>query len=228
MCAALGDNLEAVQLLFRKLELHSKIRGPVGVRQSLFARVSAECSTPMMQLFMPPWRADRFEDIDENKRSVAMNTLDRALSTHNLETFDVLMRIKETTPYPELGEEQLASILRRACSRGSEEMARRLLALGAPLEGQDYDFNKVEDPLMTACRGQRGRGTVNSERIVRVLLSHGAQIKGDEIAIAAKTGDLGLVRTLVQAGADVNAGDPKPLVSAIELERTDLFEALVG
>lgn len=228
MCAALGENLEAVQLLFHKLELHSRIRSPRSVRQALFTRVSSDCSTPMMLLFMPKWSPEYFEDLDEDKRSPAMNTLDRALSTSNMETFDTLMRIKETTPYPELDEEHLTSLLNDACQEGSEEMVRRLLALGASLEGYDYEYDKLEDPLKVACSDSFGKGTMNLQRIASALLSHGAQIKGDEIAIAAKTGNLGLVQTLVQAGVDVNTGAPKPLVSAVGLERTDLFEALVG
>jgi ankyrin repeat protein len=170
-----------------------------------------------------------YEDFKDGKRGYAIDTLDRALLTPNLDTFDFVMGLKKKTQYPDLEKDQLLSLLHSACCYGWVEMAQRLLTLGAPLEddGPGLWPSKGEDPLRAACRARPGH-TTYSEAIVRLLLSHGARIKGDEVTLAAKTGKIGVVQALVEAGADVNKGDPHPLVSAIALERVDLFKSLLS
>lgn len=217
-----------MRLLFRQLDIHGLKTDPNIVRRRHFVPVALRCSTDMMRLFLPEWSAEDFEELGPQRQSVPMKRLDSALFTPHLEMFEFLMRIKRTTPYPELNGYQLTRFLGRACKRGSEVMVRHLLALGAPLTGHDYGFTPVVDSLLAACLGESGHGTPCSVRIVRILLSHGAEIRGTEVAVAMKAGNMDLVQTLVDAGADVNEGRPTPLVTAIALERTDLFEALVG
>jgi hypothetical protein len=186
-----------------------------------------------MRIFMPDdWKdPDFFANIEEEMSETVigshMQWLKRGLETTNLETFNVLFRMKEQCSDPYIWEEDLARILRMGCEAGAEEMVRRILALDAPLVGHPYGQCDIIDPLEAACKGKDGYGTPNSARIARILLSYGAEIKGHEVAIAAKTQNMDLVRTLVQAGADVNKGDPKPLVSAIASERPDMFRELI-
>jgi hypothetical protein len=234
ICAALGDNAEAVQLLFHKAELHNQRYTPFWVRHSRLTLVARLCSTTMTQLFVPEWPPAHYEDFEGGKRGYATETLDHALLTPHVDTFDFVMGLKKKTQYPDLEKAQLLSLLDSACEYGWVEMAQHLLALGAPLEvvgaplkDDDFVYWKCEDPLRVTCEGHRG-GTMHSEAIVRLLLSHGARIKGDEVALAAETGNIGVVQALVEAGADVNKGEPHPLVSAIALERVDLFKALLS
>jgi ankyrin repeat protein len=65
------------------------------------------------------------------------------------------------------------------------------------------------------------------EPIVRILLEHGAELKDDALAIAAKRGHMNVVKVLVELGADVNQGKPRAIVSAISLERKDMFYGLL-
>jgi hypothetical protein len=231
--AALRDNFAALDLLFDRLETHGVVAKPRDVRRQNFPRVAKTCSTAMMRIFMPDdWKDPDFfanieEDMSETVIGSHMQWLKRGLETTNLETFNVLFRMKEQCSDPYIWEEDLARILRMGCEAGAEEMVRRILALDAPLVGHPHGQCDIIDPLEAACKGKDGYGTPNSARIARILLSYGAEIKGHEVAIAAKTQNMDLVRTLIQAGADVNKGDPKPLVSAIASERPDMFRELI-
>jgi hypothetical protein len=232
--AALRDNFAVIQLLLDRLDEHGIMAKSRDVRRVNFPRVAKTCSTAMMRVFMPDdWSPDFFVNIEEEMHwseiAVAshMQWLKRGLETANLETFDSLLRMKEKSSYPEFDEEDSARILRMACEAGAEDMVRRISALDAPLVGHPHGQCAIIDPLEAACKGTRGYGTPNSAPIARILLSHGAEIKGHEVVIAAKTQNMELVRTLVKAGADVNRGEPKPLVSAIALERPDMFKELI-
>ena len=67
ICAALANNLEAVQLLFRKCELHNRTLTVNSIRHNLFTQIASTCLTAMMQLFVPSWTPDSLEDTIEDR-----------------------------------------------------------------------------------------------------------------------------------------------------------------
>ena len=161
--------------------------------------------------------------------------IEAALATPNVETFDLLLDVEKTfppPPHPDFTEQLKGTLMIKACEGGAAEKVRRLIAFGSPVNDCRDWANRILQPIRAACTGEwdlhdEGRRPVNANAVVRVLLSHGASVEGDEVAIAARFGDLSLLRTLVEAGADVNAGHPKALVSAVALEREDIFKALL-
>ena len=224
MCAVSGDNLEAIQLLFEKVALVYSEAEANNMRHRLLARISAQGSTSITQASLPEFALARYKDFGENERSPAMKTLDSALRTPNVETFDILMRIKENTPHPELEGELWGKLLQHACKNGSADMVRHLLALDALQHSYKLAAVARMDLIKDACLR---RNNHESHDIVRTLLSYAAPVPSDAVADAAELGNLSLVQVLVKAGASVNIGYPRPLVSAIALERMDMFKALI-
>jgi hypothetical protein len=224
MCAVSGDNLEAMQLLFQKVALVSCEAEANTLRHRLLARISAQGSTSIMQVSLPKLTLERYEDFGENERSPVMKMLDSALRTPNVETYKILMRIKERTPHPEVEEEHWQKLLEHACKNGSADMVQHLLTLDA-LQHSYKPADMVEmDLIKHVCLR---REYPDSDRTVRALLSYGAPVTSDALAGAAKSGNLSLLQVLVEAGTDISSGDPRPLVSAIALERMDMFKALI-
>jgi hypothetical protein len=85
----------------------------------------------------------------------------------------------------QLGASFRVRILAEACQKGWEEMAQNVLALGTPVDGRFYSYRGREgNALTSACR--RGFGN-----IVRLLLEHSANLKGNEVCQAAKKGRWG-------------------------------------
>lgn len=229
-CAIEGENPDAIRLLFQKLD-NRYPRSSCAERRRLFISLPPSCSTAMAKLIMPVWNSGPldWEDDWEGNRGGAVRAIDRALSTSHVDMFDFLMELKKNSPHPDLEEEELLELLRKTCYYCSLEKAQRLLSLGAPVEGDDDSRWRPEDPLELACKRMRAHSTQSQqEAFIRLLLSHGARIKADEVAAVAKKGNMSALRALVEAGADVNKGDPNPLVSAIALERVDMFEALLS
>jgi ankyrin repeat protein len=92
-----------------------------------------------------------------------------------------------------------------ACKHGSPDVVSRLLAAGADLKvPEDSRLN----PLHAACKQSK-------EAVVSCLLAAGADIEaqseryegGTALAIASEAGQSGIVRLLVEKGANVNAVD---------------------
>lgn len=130
----------------------------------------------------------------------------------------------------------LVTVFRNAVVNGRSEMAEYLLSLGAPLTvdggyGWYYKniYNQEETALSYACRS-------GSEATVKLLLQHGAKPilyhgpkwTSNDLSIAVQKGNLGIVKTLVRAGAPLNAGDNPPIISAIMLEYTEMFNYLMN
>jgi hypothetical protein len=158
-----------------------------------------------------------------------MKNLDDALRTPNVDTFRLLKRIKEETPHPVLEKREWELLVGHACRYGSADKLRYLLTLGAQYCYKLADI--PEDYMKGFVRNvylPRGNFDGDSDGTVRTLLTYGTPVMSDSLAVAARSGKWSIVRTLVEAGTDVNIGDPKPLVSAIAQERTDMFRALLG
>jgi hypothetical protein len=223
MSAVSGDNLEAMQLLFRKVALVSGEAEANNLRHRLLGRMSVQGSTSIVQASLPNFVPERYEDIGGNERSPVMKILDDALRTPNVKTFKLLMQIKENTPHPEVEKRDWQMLLVHACFYGSADMIQHLFTLGAQYSYKLTDIR--ENTLKFLIRDVIRQ--CERDRIIRTLLSYGAPVTSDAVVIAAKHGNWSLVQILVEAGADINSGKPKPLVSAISLERTDMFKALI-
>jgi len=155
---------------------------------------------------------EKWLQLDEVKLCSA-RTLEKALFTPKTENFDMLARFIEERRKDWVIQPSLSICLRRATRKGWEEMVRHLLSLGAPAGGYNL--------LSAICRG-------GFENIVRMLPEHGAKFEGYEVANAAKEGRWEMVRLLVDDyGADINDGDPPPVVSAVAYEREDIFRELL-
>lgn len=224
-CAALGGNLEAAQLLFRKLAQVDGEGYANVVRSRRLSRVAQLGSTPMMRAFLAPWPPEHYDDIREGERNPAMANLDRALCTPDEESFGILMAIKKKTSRPEIDEDQWLRHVEYACRNGPAELVQRFLTLKAV-----HHFYEREDVIDMNLFHYVFSGSQNPdrERIVRMLLAYGVPVGSDAVAGAVKMGNLSLLKTLVDAGADLNSGDLKPLVCAISMEREYMFEALIG
>lgn len=169
-----------------------------------------------------------------------------ALATPSVEVFDILMRYKENTlknsmkQYSEksarfaemmaplieaqsapLTKAELAPLLYEAAANGWENMASRLLDMGAPTDGIAYGGGSDgRQPLLAAC-------TSGSDGAVRILLQRHAKITGLEMEAAAKRGRIGTVRVLLEHGEDSNRGKTPPIVSAVKLEHMAMFHLLL-
>jgi len=151
--------------------------------------------------------------------------LQRQLATPNLDTFDVIQRFVNTPCNKGLG-----TLLWTAAGRGWEEMAHRLLELGALADDdlvykhyRNYQVSKSQEPLFSACR-------TGSWRTVTYLLQYNAKVESCEVGDAAKRGQFGMVKALVEHGAAVDQQDAStilPIVSAVLLEHTEMFQFLL-
>lgn len=211
LAAVIGGHQAALDLLYRKLE--SKGESSYAVRSFLVSSVCIEGPTSMVKDFLP-WTDKAFWSTNTSR-----SELQSGLCTPNLGTFNMLMQMKGNSPNPLLGKDELVWFLNNACSRGWEEIVPHLLRLGAPVNGRS---TSMYTPLVRACKG-------GFESIVLVLLKHGARISttGHEIGQAAKRGNWGSVRMMLQHGADINRGHPPPIVTAVALEREDIFCELI-
>lgn len=65
------------------------------------------------------------------------------------------------------------------------------------------------------------------ERIVRLLLEHGAKWGHNDLASAGRGGHMNIINILMEAGTNLSKAFPHPIVSAISLERQDMFRQLL-
>jgi hypothetical protein len=160
----------------------------------------------------------------------------RALFTPSVKMFGIFMQLKEateTSPKP-MTAKKLAPLMLEAASNGWVEMMAHLIALGAPTHGEEFFTSYViEWPLFKAVKF----GCVG---VVRLLLQHGVPITGNELRVAARRGNLPVVKVFIECGADVNCplnpdlpgyyadyGFPLPIVSAVQLEYEEMFHLLL-
>ena len=217
LCAAEMGHDAALDILFGNFETD---------RNFLLPYVSARASTRMVKRFMPT------EPVYKPKYMPAPTPNVFIYWTPNVETFDMLL---ELHPEKALKEKDLKTLLEHAASRGWEDLVRHILNMGTSPD-DPYGklltlaeqtnlyfadcFFKLGSPLMRAC--ERG-----FESIVRVLLEHKAFRHKEALTTAVKGGNLNVVNLLIEYGANVNEGSPLPIVSAINQERKDIFQALL-
>jgi hypothetical protein len=149
----------------------------------------------------------------------------RRLATPNLDTFSILRRFTHSPC-----DRGLATLLFTAVGRGWEEMTHRLIELGALVDDdwvygywKHYRISNRQKPLLAACK-------TGSRATVARLLQSEAKIVDCEIGHAARRGQFGMVKALIEYGADVNHQDSSihpPLVSAILLEHVEMFRFLL-
>jgi len=240
--AAIAENTAIIDLFLQQTKLHGSSVGSVLQRQLKAA--SRVGSVRVVEHLL----ASEFNPGLGHKRDHPyFEGFHEALSTPNVEVFDILMRYKETTlannlkrhkerysgkketritPLMEaqlapLTEAELAPLLHEAAENGWESMASRLLDMGAPADGYSYCRGHDEHmPLLAACKS-------GSEGVVRILLQHNANITGLEMEAAAKKGRIGTVRILLEHFADSNRGKTPPIVSAVKLEYKEMFHLLL-
>jgi hypothetical protein len=214
--AALGGSIAAIDHLLQIAHLHG--RGANDIWASQLRAACAIGSTKTVEhLLASEW----------NLRSDFERSFN-AIATPDLETFGVLTRFREALTHKVLSQKQLAALLWRASRNDWEEMTAHLLNLGAPTDGE---YGGRDSPLFVACQ-------FSSAGVVELLLQHNAETTGHEIAVAAKRGQLGIVKKLVEHGLHVNASHaaswerwaarpPSPIASAVQLEHTELFQFLI-
>ncbi len=111
--------------------------------------------------------------------------------------------------------------LHLAASYSSKEVAQFLISQGADV---NYEDGNGATPIQVAM----GSSGPNQAEIVRLLISHGAEIS--PIHAAAYLGDIEKVRTLTKEGADVNAkwNSDTPLCVAVDGGQMDIVELLIA
>lgn len=109
------------------------------------------------------------------------------------------------------------TLLMLAASDGDEEAVRRLLESGA-----DPNVPGKHSALFRAVQ-QR------SSAVVALLVQHGADVNnGDPLTAAASRGELAIVQTLVEAGADLHGELPRtPLAMAVHGNSVPVVEYLI-
>jgi hypothetical protein len=105
------------------------------------------------------------------------------------------------------GESDAAVPLLTAVQRGDRELARALLAAGAPADMQTRDGRS---PLLEALNGAASGDNEEYARIVELLLAHGVDVNRrlpdgrSPLFAAAETGDVRILTALLERGARVN------------------------
>jgi hypothetical protein len=206
--AAVGGHAAVLDTLLGEL---SKYRLK-SVKETIVANISREAPPSMLHRCIPEWNERQLRDWPDTFRDVLI----RALATPSVENFKLIMQAMGKFPKPNLSPDELAKALDRACMHGWEDMARHLVSLGAPTQGDYYWCSNKSYPLRSASE----RGNVE---IVQLLLDHGTQVKGGEIEEAAERGHWDVVWLLVAHGADVNGA----VCGAVEKERGDILRELI-
>ncbi|KAF2679461.1 ankyrin [Lentithecium fluviatile CBS 122367] len=154
-----------------------------------------------------------------------LSLIRQTAKTPSVATFRVIERFVETTSYPEWPVDDLAVLLSAAVERGWEEMAAHLIDKGAPIDGFYYrgGYLSKRTPLWRTCKS-------GPKEVVKLLLQKNALVTAEEIGLAAKRGQLGMVKMLIEHGAKVDvksdAAD-RPILSALQLEHQEMFHLLV-
>lgn len=204
--AALAGHHEALDLLYSKISQYEIDNH----NSNMFTRVCAEGSIGMVRKVVPAHWTKEFLEVEDRYN---MGKVEGALLTPSIETFQFIMRIKESTIFPTVPERRLGNLLRVAAKNGWLEMTQHLLSLGAPCD------SRFEPLWAASLRGHY--------KVVEALLDHGAKLTDDELGIAAKKGKWDIVRLMVERGADLNSGNLTPLTAAVEFERADVIKDLI-
>jgi hypothetical protein len=170
-----------------------------------------------------------------------------ALLTSSVECFEIFMAWRENTPLRgPLTRESLSNLIDNAAKNGWTDMVRHLISLGAPINGRRDECDYRTCPIEYATENghadvvqvllDKGANVQRSDllkavafgqpSVVRVFLKHGVRPK-DAVALAARKGYFGIVQLLVSHGADVNEGDPAPIVGAAAAEHSDMVRYLI-
>jgi len=211
-----SDHSAALDLLFS--------RSALAPSNKLLARVCRQDPThlatvqKLLELLLPKWNKTYLRD-DEEKTYLEIDNghnmyeVEAALETPSVEAFKLIMRVKESTAYPNISESKLGWCLAAAARNGWYAMARHLLDLGASPDGKE---------------SLKWASQYGHSAIVHLLLDHGASITGYALSCAAKKGRWDMVRLLVARGGDINSGDPTPLIAAVAFERADMVRELIS
>jgi hypothetical protein len=218
--AAAGGHLAALDMVLGSLSP----RGQNRTKKSILAQVSRQGSSSMLERCVPEW-----PKLTWLAHNCTASDLHHALSTPDVDNFEIIMRILEKKPKKQIGPSALATYLDHACQYGWEGVARHLISLGVyvkkPLvfhEGMDtatvaWSFTPTRTwPLRSA-------SDFGNPEIVQLLFDHGAQVQGDEIEEAANRGHWDVVWILAKYGADVNGA----LCGAVKKEREDVIRELI-
>jgi ankyrin repeat protein len=218
IAAAMADDFATIDLLLHQAEKQNR-----NIREIMIRRVHpavCEFASPstLERLLASRWCTFLHDlvhpDLGFQKASI----------TSSLHTFDIIEQSLKIAFRDHWTWRGLNTLLYTAASRGWDEMADHLLSLGAETDGPIYErYPLGRTPLLMACKW-------GSQKTVASLLRHNAKIWGDEIGPAARRGDLGIVKELVEHGADVNRGtiyNPPPIVSAVLLEYKEMFYFLL-
>ncbi|KAI8626423.1 ankyrin repeat-containing domain protein [Xylariaceae sp. FL1651] len=144
-----------------------------------------------------------------------------------------------TDPFEKTTRDEAYSRLDQAARQGNTEMVRYLLKQDLCLNQPGAHANS-RPPHKQGCDSVGTRSQLRplisaiesgSQETVEIMLWHGADPNWfpptrTALMAAVHKGDLGIVRALVEYGADVTVGTPPPIVVAVQQENEDMFHYL--
>jgi hypothetical protein len=167
------------------------------------------------KLLPGPWTKDSLE-LRDGSPSRGWEELERAMQTPYVETFQMLMRIREATDYPDLGANALRGLFHYAGCYGWTDLVKYLLEQDIPHNTLDTSYSGY---WMAVRRGHTA--------VVRIFLDHGRELEGSEITMAAAKGKWDLVEFLLERRIDINGGFTPIVASAVAWERDDLVRKYI-
>lgn len=221
--ATLNGNVEILDFLFEKMS--AETRGSV-TTDFWFHHVclaSSEANIDVVHHLLDYGWAPQLK----NYSGCFIPKFYRAMFTPNLDVFNFFMHLKKQMeePFKPLDTLTLERHIRGAAENGWYEMVVHLLELGAPAHIDDrMGTRNPASPLFWAC-------TSADEKVVRLLLRHGAKVSARDVNTAARRGDMDILKALFEHGADVDdelKSHLQPAVShALLLEHPKMFHYLM-
>ncbi|KAH6717356.1 ankyrin repeat-containing domain protein [Leptodontidium sp. 2 PMI_412] len=216
--AALQGNNEALELVLKSDRRSNNVwAGKGAVANGHFSTLDL--------LLEPKWELKQMTNYYLNK-SVLRGLMENNSIAMFTRAFPL---ISDYEPDPRCPGSPIGHFLKCAVERGYVMLALHLIRLGAPLTGYCSFTSGEDNPLWSACKS-------GSEHSVRLLLRKGVSPNTDPdmpyscpLQVAASRGHLGVVRTLLRFGADVDRASkdgPPPIVYAIRLEHGTMFQLL--
>lgn len=225
--AAMGGDWVIIETLLNQIEASGV--NEYGIDHTVFSRVfpcACEYAPPrtVERLIASKWCTTLKKDI--YKFSNLLRHEATMPGIPSVEVFKMVEPFIEGAMTERYRRMQLGTLLWRAAREGWDDMTAHLLKMEVPVGGYIHGYpheytTSTKPPLDIASRKTR-------EGSVRLLLEHHAEMNGQEIGRVSYYGRLGLVKMLLEFGANVD-GDAqlRPIVNAVYTEHEEMFRLLV-